>query len=73
MFVVEFKVGSSSFDRHAIEQVVDYSLDLKNFHKGGHDATIIPVLIATNAPEQSIEVKLGQDKVTAPIHIDLRP
>ena len=37
VFVVEFKVGSSSFDRHAIEQVVDYSLDLKNFHEGCHD------------------------------------
>jgi 23S rRNA pseudoU1915 N3-methylase RlmH len=69
VFVVEFKVGSSSFDRHAIEQVVDYSLDLKNFHEGSHDATIIPVLIATNATEQKIEVTLGQDNVATPIHI----
>ena len=69
VFVVEFKVGSSSFDRHAIEQVVDYSLDLKNFHEGCHDATIIPVLIATNAPEQNIEVILEEDNVAGPIHI----
>ena len=69
VFVVEFKVGSSSFDRHAIEQVLDYSLDLKNFHEGCHDATIIPVLIATNAPEQNIEVMLAEDNVAGPIHI----
>ncbi len=69
VFVVEFKVGSSNFDRHAIEQVIDYALDLKNFHEGSHDATIIPVLIATNAPEQDLKITLEQDYVAAPIHI----
>lgn len=69
VFVVEFKVGSSSFDRHAIVQVVDYSLDLKNFHEGSDDATIIPVLIATNATEQAIKITLEQDNVAEPIRI----
>ncbi|GLQ34557.1 hypothetical protein GCM10007939_08400 [Amylibacter marinus] len=69
VFVLEFKVGSSSFDRHAIEQVVDYTLDLKNFHGGSHNATIIPVLIATNAPENVIEITLEQDNVAAPVCI----
>lgn len=32
VFVVEFKVGESSFDRAAVDQVWDYALDLKNFH-----------------------------------------
>src|SRR5205809_2362645 len=32
VFVVEFKVGASDFDRTALEQVWDYALDLKNFH-----------------------------------------
>ena len=32
IFVIEFKVHSTTFDRYAIEQVHDYSLDLKNFH-----------------------------------------
>ena len=49
VFVVEFKVGETSFDRAAIEQVWDYALDLKNFHKASHDASIVPVLIATEA------------------------
>ncbi|MCA3513268.1 MAG: hypothetical protein IOC96_08565, partial [Rhodobacter sp.] len=45
--VIEFKVGASTFDRAAIDQVHDYALDLKNFHGGSHDAPIIPVLFAT--------------------------
>ena len=32
--VLEFKVGARSFGRSAIEQVHDYALDLKNFHRG---------------------------------------
>lgn len=49
IFVIEFKVGSDTFDRAAIEQVHDYALDLKNFHKGSHHCLILPILIATAA------------------------
>lgn len=52
VFVIEFKVGSTTFDHAALEQVHDYALDLKNFHKGSHNATILPILIATNATNQ---------------------
>jgi hypothetical protein len=38
IIVLEFKVGATLFDRGAIEQVHDYTLDLKNFHTGSHDA-----------------------------------
>ena len=34
VFVVEFKVGKRTFDRSAVDQVWDYALDLKNFHRG---------------------------------------
>ena len=30
IFVIEFKVGSTTYDNNAIEQVIDYSQDLKN-------------------------------------------
>jgi hypothetical protein len=49
VFAVEFKVGSSRFEPAAIEQVWDYALDLKNFHKASHDLPIVPILIATEA------------------------
>jgi len=32
IFVIEFKIGAEIFTSAAIEQVTDYSLDLKNFH-----------------------------------------
>jgi hypothetical protein len=49
IFVIEFKVGESSYSNNAIEQVLDYSLDLKNFHEQSHHRRIIPVVVATEA------------------------
>lgn len=53
VFVLEFKVGEKKFDRAAIDQVWDYALDLKNFHEASHAASIVPVLIATDATESA--------------------
>lgn len=49
IFVLEFKVGEKVFTAHAIDQVYDYALDLKNFHETSHHSFIAPVLIATKA------------------------
>jgi hypothetical protein len=49
IFVIEFKVGESSFNRAAVDQVWDYALDLKNFHETSHHCVIAPILIATQA------------------------
>ncbi|MGY0399649.1 MAG: hypothetical protein ACWIPH_06880 [Ostreibacterium sp.] len=46
---VVFKVGDGGYEKHAIEQVIDYTIDLKNFHEGSHHSKLIPVLVATNA------------------------
>lgn len=51
IFVVEFKVGEKSFDRAAVDQVWDYALDLKNFHEASHAASVIPILVATEATQ----------------------
>jgi len=58
IFVVEFKVGDTEYQKHAIEQTVDYSLDLQNFHEGSHHEKIVPILISTKAPdfENSFEI-----------------
>ena len=50
IFLLEFKIGSEQYDKHAIDQVIDYALDLRNFHEGSHYANLIPVLIAEKAP-----------------------
>lgn len=49
VFVLEFKVGASDFPLHAVDQVVDYALDLKNFHEPSHGCFVAPILIATSA------------------------
>ena len=58
-FIIEFKVGDFGYEKHAIEQVIDYTIDLKNFHEGSHKIMLIPVLVATNATgvtEQNCQV-----------------
>ena len=49
IFVLEFKVGEKEFLLSASDQVLDYSLDLKNFHETSHEHLIAPILIATEA------------------------
>ncbi|SMY07249.1 DUF2075 domain-containing protein [Flavimaricola marinus] len=67
VFVIEFKVGSATFDRHAIDQVHDYALDLKNFHKGSHGLPIVPILVATKAITKAGDLSLASDKVASPL------
>ena len=51
VFVLEFKVGEKHFAPHAVDQVWDYALDLKNFHETSHDRPIAPILVATKATD----------------------
>jgi hypothetical protein len=68
IFVLEFKVGESSYHREAINQVWDYALDLKNFHLESHHAPIIPILICTQAKEGHRELsKPFADQVYEPL------
>jgi Schlafen group 3, DNA/RNA helicase domain len=73
IFAIEFKVGEKTFDRSAIDQVWDYGLDLKNFHEASHEASILPVLIATEATEcPSFELRADADNLYHPIVVDPR-
>jgi hypothetical protein len=56
VFVVEFKVGEKEFHNHNVEQVWDYALDLKNFHKPSHNLIMAPILVATEANNSAIEI-----------------
>ena len=71
LFVLEFKVGEKHFPRAALDQVWDYALDLKHFHDASHAICIAPVLIATHAPSQPIEVQgtLHDDGLISPIRV----
>jgi hypothetical protein len=50
---IEFKVGEREFRRADREQVWDYALDLKNFHAASHEASLFPLLVATEADTSS--------------------
>ncbi|MDP3441803.1 MAG: DUF2075 domain-containing protein, partial [Ignavibacteria bacterium] len=56
VFVLEFKIGEIKFHHHDIEQVWDYALDLKNFHKPSHELVLAPILIASEAKKSFIEI-----------------
>jgi hypothetical protein len=69
IFVLEYKVGEDQFAPHNIDQVMDYALDLKNFHESSHGQFIAPVLVATNAAECSVVIALTpqNDRLFKPI------
>ncbi len=56
VFVIEFKVGETEYLSYNVDQVWDYALDLKNFHKPSHAAVIVPMLVATEAKDSYINI-----------------
>lgn len=69
VFCVEFKVGESRILEGDIDQVLDYALDLKNFHKFSQDKVIVPILVATNFPNSSTDIRMSvyDDRVVNPL------
>ena len=69
VFCLEFKVGESRILEADVDQVLDYALDLKYFHKFSEDRIIVPVLIATNYPRQSTKIQMSiyNDRVVNPL------
>ena len=49
VFLIEFKVYETSYPKYAIDQALDYALDLHNFHNESHRITLFPVLVCTEA------------------------
>ena len=48
IFVIEFKVGKNELYHADVDQVLDYALDLKNFHQGSAQRLIVPILVPTD-------------------------
>lgn len=67
VFVIEFKVGASQYEKYAIDQALDYSLDLKNFHEQSHNKKIVPIVVATEAVEFSNTLEQFEDSVFSPL------
>jgi hypothetical protein len=69
VIVLEFKVGATQFTRAAREQVWDYALDLKNFHRASHELPIVPVIVATEAPDTLDDLRRDADGVYRPVRV----
>lgn len=69
VFCVEFKVGEASILEADVDQVLDYALDLKNFHRFSHDRVIAPILVATNYKRSSTDIQMSayDDMVLNPL------
>ena len=69
VFCLEFKVGESKILESNIDQVLDYALDLKNFHKFSDDRVIAPILVATNYLNRSTSIQMSvyDDRVINPL------
>ena len=68
--ILEFKVGSNTYNGGDLDQVLDYALDLKNFHEQSHDKVILPVLVATNGPDENNYLKKYDDDIYLPIKLN---
>lgn len=69
VFCVEFKVGESKILEADIDQVLDYALDLKNFHKFSEDKVIVPILTATEFSKHTTDIHMSvyDDRVVNPL------
>ncbi|MCR4615340.1 MAG: DUF2075 domain-containing protein [Clostridiales bacterium] len=69
VFCLEFKVGESHINEADVDQVLDYALDLKNFHKFSQNHVIAPILVATNYKNTSsvVQMSVYDDQVVNPL------
>lgn len=63
IFLIEFKVGEDKYIRGAKEQVLDYSLDLSNFHKESHNKILIPIVVCTEAHEVKNDIYFEKNNI----------
>lgn len=69
IFCLEFKVGKKEVLQADVEQVMDYALDLKNFHRFSSDRTIVPILIPTDIKTASSKFQMSvyDDQIYNPL------
>ena len=69
IFCLEFKVGETHINEADVDQVLDYALDLKNFHKFSQNHVIVPILAATNYKNTSsiVQMSVYDDQVVNPL------
>ena len=59
IFAIEFKAGQEDILHADVDQVLDYALDLKNFHQGSAERMIAPILVPTENDKVSTTCTLS--------------
>jgi len=67
--VIEFKIGTSTFDAASRWQVIDYAMNLRDFHAESLDRSIFPVLCASEAPSNISDLQNSTDRIVAKEHL----
>ena len=69
VFCLEFKVGENIVLEENVDQVLDYALDLRNFHKFSQKKIIVPILVPTNYKSKTTDIRISayDDRIINPI------
>ena len=69
VFCLEFKVGENIVLEENVDQVLDYALDLRNFHKFSQEKIIVPILVPTNYKSKTTDIRISayDDRIINPI------
>lgn len=69
IFCIEFKVGENQKLEPDVDQVLDYALDLKNFHQFSREKIIVPILVPTEYKKTTtiVQSSIYDDKVVNPL------
>lgn len=59
VYAIEFKAGEEEIKHADVDQVLDYALDLKNFHQGSAQRMIVPILVPTENDKTSTICQLS--------------
>ena len=72
VFVLEFKAEDKEYLAADVDQVMDYALDLKNFHKESHNKIIVPILVVTGASDSLTRMSMSSydDEVFDPLLVN---
>lgn len=66
VFLLEFKCGDREYHSTAYDQVYDYALDLRNFHKESHHKLLVPIIVSTLAPAVENNI-LDKERIVFPL------
>ena len=72
VFCIEFKTGEQTVGEMEVDQVLDYALDLKNFHQFSFDRVIVPILVSKRIKNTPLNIKpsVYDDMVVNPLLVN---